>query len=254
MSLSRFPHFSSSRELFKALRQQGFSVVQRGPGYQVTSSDDGRFVFIHSGSITDRSGARSKNILKDLANLGFVPPAEFEQQKRVLKASAQDENRARLAAVAEGEDLVPTEAPVDTEPDPRRKHVCPACAEQRCRLCIDKELPCAFPLPLNLGRHRTTIHATPGVSDAPRPIKRPRASKVRTRVDPDVIPNVVGRRVAQLKRFRDKFVLELNDIIDPLIEEAEQLRRENQEQRKLVRDMERRVNEIYDTMTKPRTS
>lgn len=83
-ALSDFPHFSSARELFKALREQGFSVSKRGPGYRVQRGS-GRVVFIHSGSLTDRSGARSRNALSELVGIGFLPPADYAYRQWLAK-------------------------------------------------------------------------------------------------------------------------------------------------------------------------
>jgi hypothetical protein len=216
-------------------------------------------VFLHSGSITDRSGSRYKNALKALVRIGFLPPAEWAKQQRARKDKERRQVRRGLEMekAAEAKEEPPTEAPVDTEPDPRRKNVCPACVEQRCRLCIDKELPCAFPLPLNLGRHRTTIHAKPGVSDqpkprAPRPVGVPRASRVRVRVDPEVIPSVVGRKVAQILYRFSKFQEETGQLMKELSEEVEHLRTENQELKRFKADVERTAGALYDATTKPR--
>lgn len=258
-ALSDFPHFTNEQTLFKALKVQGFAIEDRPPGYNFVSPTGGN-VFLHSGSITDRSGSRYNNALKSLVRIGFIPPAEFakqqkterQRQRRIAKREAEM-REAALASVPE-----PTEAPVATEPDPRRKFPCPACAEQRCRNCIDKELPCAFPLAINLGRHRTTLHASPGVSDvpkprAPRPTGAPRASKVRTRVDPEVIPSVVGRKVAQILYRFSKFQEETGQLMKELSDEVEQLRTENRELKAFKADVERTAGALYDATTKPRT-
>lgn len=256
-ALSDFPHFTNEQALFKALKVQGFSIEDRPPGYNFVSPT-GASVFLHSGSITDRSGARYKNALKALVRIGFVPPAEWNQRQRERKRDeARQVKEAAMAAIAAAPEE-PTEAPAATEPDPRRKFPCPACAEQRCPKCIDKELPCAFPLPLNLGRHRTTIHANPGVSDkpkprAPRPTGAPRASKVRTRVDPEVIPSVVGRKVAQILYRFAKFQEETGQLMKELSEETEQLRNENRELKAFKADVERTAGALYDATTRPRT-
>jgi hypothetical protein len=256
-ALADFPHFTNEQGLFKALKAQGFSIESRPPGYRFVSPT-GNDVFLHSGSITDRNGSRYKNALKDLVRIGFLPPAEWAKQQRARKDQERREikREAELATAAEAE--APTEAPaVDTEPDPRRKYVCPACAEQRCRNCIDQELPCAFPYPINLGRHRSTIHATPGVTDipkprAPRPSGAPRASKVRVRVDPEIIPSVVGRKTAQILYRFSKFQEETGQLMKELSDEVEQLRNENRELRAFKADVERTAGALYDATTKPR--
>jgi hypothetical protein len=248
-ALSDFPSFTSAIQLFKALRSQEFQVDRRGPGYKIYRQVDGvqvgGFVFIHSGSITDRSGNRSKNILKELVGIGFLPPAEYEQRKRERRA--MDVIVKGEAEVEHEEAQEPTEAPVDTEPDPKRAYPCEECAVARCRICIKKELPCAFAKPLNLGRHTTAIHGAASQPESQRQ-RVARSSKVRTRIDTDVIPNVVGRRIVQLKRLEAEMVL----LMDELFTEAEALRKENQELRKFRTDVERQANALYDATTKPR--
>lgn len=244
VGLSDFPSFTSATQLFKALRQQGFEVTRRGPGYRVAAAD-GNQVFIHSGSITDRMGNRQRNVLKELVRIGFVPPDQFKKQQRVAQAAQAaraDAEQQMEEAVQPAPEVLP-EAPVG-EPDPKRAYPCPACAEERCRKCVHEDWPCAFPQPLNLGRHRTSIH---GVAPQPRSGK-PRASRVRTRVDPDVIPNVVARRIVQLR----KLTTELTAVLEALVGEVETLRKENQELRAFKSDVEKRANALYDATTKPR--
>lgn len=234
--VSQYPTFTES-SLLRALRQQGFVVSKSKDGY-IAKDTKGNAVAFHSTSFTDRSGARYKNAIRELARIGFLPPDVWKRQQQEAKATKA---KAPTPVAPQPEPALPLPQPDESD---RRSHPCDLCAEQRCRICEHLPLPCAFPLAINLGRHRTAIHGT-----APKSKPRPPKAKtpVTTRVDPAVITDPITRLLTEIDELRQQLEAKETE----LAELAKFVRSENKHLRSFKERVEKQAGALFDEVTAP---
>lgn len=249
--LSSFPSFSNEAELIRALRDQGFSAERRGPGWIIRNSQ-GEQRTIHSGSVTNRYGNVQRNAMRILAGLGFIPPAEFERQRRDQRAVERREAAAMAGTVVTdipAAPATPQEPAIKQTAVDLRAYPCEHCAQQRCKLCQDRDEPCAFPFANNLGRHLTSIHGEVGkVAAARQEPKQPeekgtKATRKRT----------TRRKAAPVRVRTDVGVVEdrLKAAMLVLANEVDSLQQELKELRAYKARTEQLVGRLYDEATKP---